>query len=1228
MKTQLLILFVLVGLVSISYAASEHYSRPWENTTWIGENQYAEDFFGIDVIYTEEALTEEQKFLREVIFNDTLPSLQESLEEIRITQVNHEILDAGLEDTAVAAAVTYKKNADDLASSMWYDHIGFGIVRIISYNDYWKATAGHSLLALEGYASTVNQKRSEFEQWREKLDYAGICDDDYIGGSIQYCEMPLEDVECDYSEIWEDIPGFTWYYGCMHEHWDAIAALGVKVHGIEISYNETVDLCEDGWVEAGERKGLAEKKVLEMQTEELDKIYLSSYGEGNSGALGVKGTYEEILGIIKVADASYLEAKNANDGDNKWLKDCILGSGNAIAGYELIIQSAIVEEAEIVVEEYRGDAWETLEEANDLENEMGELGKSRLGTARNACEGGDSATTLGKRFENYGKCIKYSNMAMEAVEEGEGVIEAYLDAEIVWLEGFLVKAEIDGIDTHSERAQKSVLDATRPANYAEIIENIEESILAKAEHKYGDLTEKRAELKSYISLGGEQFAHATTWFTPETMEVCYSGDNLDYSCALGHLRKMQEEYADIEEKLWEQKDVLVKSSLIVDEQHSWAIPTLDEPSEVYLYVDITNPTKFSAEDVVVEISTDFEFRKIDLVYGADEVRMVTPSTDKIEIYLMEILPGATVHLEFAKEEIVCRTKKYEETAFGDSEGGATVAQTLTVDCEYAVGGLVLGEEFNADEITVNGLEIGGTDGRIPMALAKGIHIVEIDSYDYDAYDVEREVSFMSTIGQITKVELFFNFEPNRDLDYIAYSSVEEGKDLDKLKVFGYTGEKITDKKPMGESTVFFKVHDLIEGKETKVRVAYEISDLEDYMNQQILYYTGLNLTAEEEAILSQAKNHLLLDEDIGAYQKLEELRSVVEKREKTQSKVLEKHEKLKEKLEVKVAALEKAVSLADGFGLDNSFVREIRSRLEELKNALEMEVEPGALIGPLESFDLGWEKREITKISKELLKLEKGVKEGWAELGIEDKGVETAVEEIEQKNSKFSGSLDFEDAMEAFYALSVAENALDQLNENEATSDAANNSMLESRIDDAYDLLGTYTREYEEADETHLEGLFPFKPSEASKVLKEASGTVDYLAAIEDVEMLIEDMQDTLDLLEDEEKRTEENVESLYYEVKDDMGETDAAFVEAAIQNAKMYAEKGEYTRAIKSLEDGIRRLQTFEKKQDGLLVLALTGLLVLGIIALYLLRDHIPKDLLPKIHEKEKKYKRLKREI
>ncbi|MCP4647575.1 MAG: hypothetical protein GY852_07550, partial [bacterium] len=250
------------------------------------------------------------------------------------------------------------------------------------------------------------------------LAYAGVCDEEYTGGSIQYCEMPLEDVECDSSEVWEDIPGFTWYYGCMHGHWDAIAALEVKLRGIETSYNETVDLCEDSWTDAGERRTNAEKKFSEIQNQELDRIYLSSYEEGTSGALGVKGSYDEILEIKKIADDSYLTAKNANEGDSKWLKDCILGSGSAISGYELILQSAVLEEATGVVEEYKKDAWESLERTKEFENEMGELGKGRLETAESACKAGDTGGTLGKRFENYGKCIKYANMAMEAAEKG------------------------------------------------------------------------------------------------------------------------------------------------------------------------------------------------------------------------------------------------------------------------------------------------------------------------------------------------------------------------------------------------------------------------------------------------------------------------------------------------------------------------------------------------------------------------------------------------------------------------------------------------------------------------------------------------------------------------------------------------------------------------------------------------------------------------------------------
>jgi hypothetical protein len=1222
MNVQFLTLLILITIVSLSFAANEHYPRPWENKTWMEENQYAHSFF--DALFLGSLGSQlPEATLLEGLLNKSIPDFQEGLEQMQLEELDAELGMEGKANSDIDEAIEWKGHADEIAIGVEDLVPGKYGLDVWSYPGNWKNCINSSLLALEGYAGQINQKQEEFESWRSKLEYAGVCDDDYSGRSIEYCSMPLEDAECGISGIWEDAPQFEWYYGCMHTHWETISALDAKITGISLSYAETVDLCTDSKKEASLRKAGADAKYSAIEREELESIYRSSYGEGNSGAMGVKGRYETLAAIKESADSAYFLAENAGEGDSQWLKNCIVGSGNALSGYELIVQSSILEEAESVVEEYGEEAWERLEGANEAKNEMGVLGQDRLGVARKECNSGETAPTLGQRFVHYGKCIKYSNMAMESAEDGDGAVEAYIAAEISWLKTLLSNAEKDNIDTHIERTQLAILEKEKPANALEISENIEESILEKAEHKYNWLEKKRAGLKTDILLGGPQFSYVDSWF--DVGEECYSGNALDYSCALGHLDEMGRLYLEIESGLWEQKDLLVTSSLVIDEQESLGLPILNEPSEVYLYVDITNPTKFDGGDIVVEIPTGFEFRKMDLVSDPEPVRMVTPSKNKIEIYLAGIGPGETIHLQFKKEQVICSSKSYVEKAFGDNMGGATVQQTLKIECKYEVGGIVLGDGFEAEEAIVSGLRVELEDGCVPATLAKGVHTIEMNQYDYDAYEMEREPVFVSTLGQTTKIEMFFKFEPNRDLEYIAYSSVEEGKDLGKLDVFGYTGEKITKQKTVGENTIFFNVHDLIKGKETTVRVSYEISEMEEYLNGQLLYYSAQNLTEEEELLLTQAKNYLLADENAGAYQAIEELRSKIEKKENTQRKVLEKHGKICEKIKEKIASLSAAVGLAKELGVENTLISEMGARLGELENALETEVAPDALVGPLESFDLNWEKRELTKISKELLKLEKEAKGEWAKTGMDNQEVESAIDEIEQKNSQFSGSLGFEDGVRAFYAISLATQGLAKLAEEENLLKTGNQQWIENALESGYDLLADYTREYTEADGTHIKGMFPKKPSEINKAFKEAGSSTEYGDAVSTIDELMDEMQGTLDLLEAEERRTAENLEGLYYEVKDEMSDTDAAFVEAALQNAGNYAAKGEYVRAIKSLEDGIRRLQTFEKKQDGLLVLAITGLLVLGVIALYLLKDQIPKNIFSK--KEEKKYRKLKRE-
>ena len=795
MNTKFLFI-LLVGMVCLGFSASEDYPRPWENDTWLEENPYAASFFGMPSLASSGSMLEEEdREELEDLLQATIPDFQNSLEELQLEKVESGISMRRENTSYIGNAIGAKEDASEIELEVEDLVPGKYGWDLFTYPWDWTDCAEYSLLGLEEYGETVNGKRAEFESWREKLANGGVCDDNYTGGGIEYCEMPLEDVECEFSGIWNEIPAFSWYYGCMEEHWSTVDALDEKIDSINQTYRELGDSCEEGKALAEEKGELAEDVVSEMEQEEISRIYRSSYGESNSRARGIKGEYEELMGIKEVADRALLEAKNAEEGEEKWIKDCIMGSGTAVSGYTVISQSGIMEEAEEVVWEYGEDAEELLEEAKERENEMGEMGKAWLEDAEGHCRSGESGS-LGERFESYGKCKKYANMAINSAEQGEGGEEAIINEELVWLEEFIEKAKTDGIDTHTEEVQYALLEQTMPSNYQEIIENIEEGILEKAENRYGDLPGRRAYILDQISMDGSKPSFLETWLKGEE---CYEGDELDYRCALGMLSEIEESYDEIEEEFMASRDSLVQNSIVVDAYEQVGIPVLDGNTSQYLYVDIKNPTRYSGEGITVEAYTDVEYRKIDLVKGKEEVRLVTPKRGRIEIELAGINASETISLAFKKEGIVCRTKKHEEEAEGDSEGGAEVKHEIKISCEEDVGGLVIGEYSGVESVTVDGITVPYTGEGIARPLAKGTHTQELRTYDYDAYNVEREASFITTFGQTTNVELFFTFHPTRDLEYIAYSSTEEGKGMEEIDIFGYTGERLTEKNIMGKA---------------------------------------------------------------------------------------------------------------------------------------------------------------------------------------------------------------------------------------------------------------------------------------------------------------------------------------------------------------------------------------------------------------------------------------------
>jgi hypothetical protein len=1208
-----------------SFAAMDHYPRIWENETWIEENPNT-GYFWILLMGNMGEQEEWEDFL-----NRDIPTFQDGLEEMRLGELRE---GRGYGDPLLEEAFIYGGWASEISRGglianpkqswdMW------------SYPGNWMNCINYSLGYLEGLGTQLNGKRNEFKSEQAKFYLGGACDSDYVGYGQEYCTPVAPDASCDYSGMFEWIPEFDWYYGCVQEHYDAIDQTDAMIAEINWSYHAVELLCEETAGEAATKKEAVITRMGEFGDAELDHIYKSASGEGGSEAEGLGRAYEELVEMQEMADDAQVSAAfgQKNAGKNQWMKKCIMDGAVAIAAYDAILDSDILEEAEAIVEERGEGAHLALSEAEAMKDQMGILAKGELELARTACKNGDAVdTALGIRFEEYSKCILYSQIAMESASGGEDVVAAYRGKDVERVQDLINRAKIDGIDVFNEERLLAGVNAINDPGYLEVLENIEESVLAKAEAKYGYLPKKREELKWWVSLSENVISNLDTWFEHE---ACYGADGeLDYLCALGSLKEMSKAYWDIENEILQNKDAVVQGALYVEYGERVGVVQVDEAGEAYLYVDISNPLPFSGEDVVVEISTDLDFRKIDIVEGSEDVTVVMDKGSKgIELHISEIGALEGKEIVFKKEEIICRTKAYEETAYGDTTGGASVLQEMKINCAYPVEGLILADGIEEGKISLNGMEIGKNSlGRIDRELPAGTHEITVESYDYGAYNVDREVSFVSTVGLDTNVELFFIFHPNRDLEYVTFSSVEEGKDLDSLSIFGYTGERIQDKKIIGGNTIFFKVNGLIEGRDARVRVSYEISSLEEFVDNAILEYSyGQDLTDSEGGLLEEAKMAAFEGQYEEAYKTLEKLRGLVEKREKQHMGAIEKHEKIKEKIQERISTLEEALAIADGLGLENSYVNEMEARLEELRDALETEVADDALVGPLESFDLGWEKKELTKISKELLSQETDLKEEWVDLGTESAEMEGIVSDIESKNSEFGGSLDFGDAMGAFSLLEEGRGVLEQVNEENEISDAAQKEELDGKIEDAYGVWEGYNREYAIADGTHLESFFPKTPKEISKELEELSETEEYSSGVEDADGLVEEMEETLELLREEGIRLEESVVSLYSASEDGMGEGDSEFVLREIEDARAYRASGDYALSIQSLERAMDRIENFEGEDNGILVLAITGLLILGVIGLYLARDNIPKDILPQIAGKKKpkrEYRTLKREI
>ncbi|MEM4272001.1 MAG: hypothetical protein QXH30_00245 [Candidatus Bilamarchaeaceae archaeon] len=1218
----------LAGVCSAD--ALEHYPRPWETKYGEITSAFIVKFAWVNALHMEEvlALPDAARLLlwkdMEPVFTESHNNLEQlHLAELRVEYDEDDEIKADLE-----RAADYKEKAE-VVELAWKETFTAALPTASEaaglYFGYWFSCVDSAFSALDKSAVRLNDLREGIREEQEKFKYGGVCDNDYSGPNSNYCAESIEDASCNYSGVWNSWPDFSWYPGCIREHWKKIALLERQLENTSAAYSQTVEVCSFYVKGAASGKTEADAEMARLDAQRLDLIYESGPGAYSSGAEGVNGAYAYLLEAKKKADSSLKAAMEAaGTGKEKWIKTCIVQSAEASAGYSFLARNHLAEEATDIVALKRNNAYLAIAEAREKKDFLSEEGLIYLKAAEEYWSRAEGSNALGEKYRDYLNCSFYANEALGTIGAKKEI--AGLEASALFEEvgGLLKKAKLDGIDVESEEKIYNALLLSRPANSREVLGSVRSNIINAAKIKYGVLEGERKDLREKIALAKGKFDYLYSWFEAEE---CFAGDRLNYECAIGRLGEIKKAYADIRAELMElNAPELLAGALIVDAEERWAGAVLDWEGEAYLYVRALNPLDAKAESVKISVPATLAYRKTDVIAGAEKIMMVSSLNGKTEIYLANVSAYEDIWLVFKKSDIPCRTTSASEKAWGDPQGGAFVEETIAFTCDHDVESLDLGR-VDCDGAVLDGVPFSAAQCIVSHRISKGGHTLKLQKYDVDAYSVEREAGVVNTIGAKTHVEYFVKIGPKRDMEYLVYLVSESGKGIEGLDVFSYSGEKVSEKTAYGRSALSFKIADLKEGKTAKVMVNYDISNAKEYVDSSIAHYEAMNLSPEEESLLSQAKELVLKNDYDSAYAKIEALAEKMRQEDRAYEKLLLKHNKLRDELEEKKEALSKALELAAEFGLGNGAIEEMEARLGEIGQALLLEVDRGSLASPLENFDMGWESRELTKISKELAVGEKQVKDAWIAAGGNDSALAEEIERIESANNKFDGTRRFDDAVRAYYLLSIGLERAERAKADAGMRSIAEKAALDSALEKANEIWERYNAEYSEAAKTHWEGLFPQSASELSRKIKGLGGRKDYARAAEEAGKIAKTMEDALHGLEEQEEGLYESTEDLFMGLREQMDEKDAAIVQNALETAAAYADSGQYVRAMKSHEGAVEKMQVVGKKQDGLLIIALTGLLVLGIIALYMLKGKELGGMLHMVKGREREYKKLKRE-
>ncbi|MFH2106554.1 MAG: hypothetical protein ABII22_04785 [Candidatus Micrarchaeota archaeon] len=1045
----------------------------------------------------------------------------------------------------------------------------------VAYGSYWQQTADHSADALDISLEKTTVRLSQSDSIFEKMGGFGICDEDYFGPGKSQCisaldhkfntRMLLSEVEVYLSEFnqnsKEPIPSFENYKGIFDLIWTE--------EGVMAELDKADELANSSLKEANDAYSILSQEVKLKSSSVSDKLsYLSSQElrriTETSSATEFLGS-DEFLTIserLSLAESAYSVSQDTHSMaatyfsiSNLKLAIISLQTSKDSLSYVENEASSIDSNARVIVASKRSEAKELIDQLNPSGKDSADMANK----ANSDWSKAESSNVLGLKYEFYDSAAYYARLSMnKKIGQNDLVILSALKIEV---EGLLKRAKTDAIDVSYEQSMFTHVKSREDAGDVAVLRDIEQSIFSSADLRYGHLAGERERLVEKAKLGGSQTSDLLSKL--QTYNFYFANRVLDYNVAIGHLKAMAVDFAEIDSELDKSAKAIVSGGLESDANLFIGVVELDRPTEVILNVLIRNDYGYSAEDVnvIISVPQDVKFFKSDLSSGSDEVKSMIQSSNRITLVMKKILPFSIQEVIFSKSAIVAYSTKQSNKSTGRVDYSAEFSQTVAFDLDVDAPVVLEG--------SVDGKQYGG------RVIKKGSHVLERTYFIQDAYSAETSNYRITNLGLNSIVEYDLTLFPRFDIDSTSVLLVRNTNSLIRsFKVSSLSGERISKKEDLGNGAYVVTMNDLKTNKPALLRVVIEIDDSSAYAANEIESLKSQVVDSDLQSMLQSAEQDLDSGNVDDSIKTIENIRNTINKREIEKLVSNKKKEDFAKVAAEELASYDSILSEARENDLSGAFFDVLSDKAKLLERAV---------AGNATEFDFSWKKTQVTAIKKQAFTEFNSLKKKYIEIGGQD---EQYFYVFEQAYNKLSLSNDFNDVLPLLKSLKE----LNDFVESYSSSQISNGSKLKMQKDEldnkVKNLLVIYQKEYSDAKGSRLESLFTVDVKETDKLLKSTPST----ATIASLNSTYANLKKTIDTL-----RSKANVNAA------DLERLAGDRFKEEILTIKELAQNGDFVKSMKEGDVLLAKMSKDKGDDKSLIILAVTALAILIALAYHL---------------------------